>query len=74
VVRVPSDDHLLKLADGRIIGYATWGDPEGVARAHRPLNSGVASGPLRGPRRPGVGSQAGSFQESRSLGTSVSFL
>ena len=27
--RVTSDDHLLELADGRTIGYATWGDPEG---------------------------------------------
>jgi hypothetical protein len=30
VGRVPSDDHLLELADGRTIGYATWGDPEGT--------------------------------------------
>jgi pimeloyl-ACP methyl ester carboxylesterase len=30
VVRVPSDDHLLELANGRTIGYATWGDPEGA--------------------------------------------
>jgi pimeloyl-ACP methyl ester carboxylesterase len=30
VVRVPSDDHLLELDDGRTIGYATWGDPEGT--------------------------------------------
>jgi pimeloyl-ACP methyl ester carboxylesterase len=30
VVRVPSDDHLLDLGDGRTIGYATWGDPEGT--------------------------------------------
>jgi hypothetical protein len=29
VVRVPGDDHLLELDDGRSIGYATWGDPEG---------------------------------------------
>jgi pimeloyl-ACP methyl ester carboxylesterase len=29
VVRIPSDDHLLELDDGRSIGYATWGDPEG---------------------------------------------
>ena len=30
MVRVPSDDHLLELDDGRTIGYATWGDPEGT--------------------------------------------
>jgi hypothetical protein len=30
VVRVPSDDHLLELDDGRTTGYATWGDPEGT--------------------------------------------
>jgi pimeloyl-ACP methyl ester carboxylesterase len=30
VVRVPSDDHLLALDDGRTIGYATLGDPEGT--------------------------------------------
>jgi pimeloyl-ACP methyl ester carboxylesterase len=30
VARVPSDDHLLELDDGRTIGYATWGDPEGT--------------------------------------------
>jgi pimeloyl-ACP methyl ester carboxylesterase len=30
VARVPSDDHLLELAVGRNIGYATWGDPEGT--------------------------------------------
>jgi pimeloyl-ACP methyl ester carboxylesterase len=30
VVRVPSDDHRLELANGRTIGYATWGDPEGT--------------------------------------------
>jgi pimeloyl-ACP methyl ester carboxylesterase len=29
VVRVPSDDHLLEIDDGRTVGYATWGDPEG---------------------------------------------
>ncbi len=27
---VPSDDHLLELDDGRTIGYATWGDPQGT--------------------------------------------
>jgi pimeloyl-ACP methyl ester carboxylesterase len=31
VARVPSDDHLLELDDGRTIGYATWGDPSGSA-------------------------------------------
>jgi pimeloyl-ACP methyl ester carboxylesterase len=30
VARVPSDDHLLEVYDGRTIGYATWGDPEGT--------------------------------------------
>ncbi len=30
MARVPSDDHLLELDDGRTIGYATWGDPEGT--------------------------------------------
>ncbi len=30
MVRVPSDDHLLGLDDGRTIGYATWGEPEGT--------------------------------------------
>lgn len=30
MIRVPSDDHLLELANGRTIGYATWGDPEGT--------------------------------------------
>jgi len=29
MVRVPSDDHLLELNDGRTVGYATWGDPDG---------------------------------------------
>jgi hypothetical protein len=29
VVRVPSDNHLLELNDGRTVGYATWGDPDG---------------------------------------------
>ena len=29
MVRVPSDDHLLEVADERIIGYATWGAHEG---------------------------------------------
>jgi pimeloyl-ACP methyl ester carboxylesterase len=28
--RVTSDDHLLELPEGRTIGYATWGDPEGT--------------------------------------------
>jgi pimeloyl-ACP methyl ester carboxylesterase len=30
VARVLGDDHLLALVDGRTIGYATWGDPEGT--------------------------------------------
>ena len=30
VARVPSDDQLLELDDGRTIGYATWGDSEGT--------------------------------------------
>jgi pimeloyl-ACP methyl ester carboxylesterase len=30
VVLVPGDDHLLELDDGRTVGYATWGDPEGT--------------------------------------------
>jgi hypothetical protein len=30
MARVTSDDHLLELPDGRTIGYATWGDPEGT--------------------------------------------
>jgi pimeloyl-ACP methyl ester carboxylesterase len=30
VARVPGDDHLLVLDDGRTVGYATWGDPEGT--------------------------------------------
>ena len=29
MVRVPSDDQLLELDDGRTVGYSTWGDPEG---------------------------------------------
>ena len=30
MARVPGDDHLLELDDGRTIGYATWGEPEGT--------------------------------------------
>lgn len=30
MARVPTDDRLLELDDGRTIGYATWGDPEGT--------------------------------------------
>jgi pimeloyl-ACP methyl ester carboxylesterase len=30
VARVPGEDRLLELDDGRTIGYATWGDPEGT--------------------------------------------
>lgn len=28
--RAPTDDYRLELDDGRTIGYATWGDPEGM--------------------------------------------
>jgi pimeloyl-ACP methyl ester carboxylesterase len=28
--RTPTDEHRLELADGRTIGYATWGDPDGT--------------------------------------------
>jgi pimeloyl-ACP methyl ester carboxylesterase len=30
MARIPSEDHRLELGDGRTIGYATWGDPEGT--------------------------------------------
>jgi pimeloyl-ACP methyl ester carboxylesterase len=30
MVRAPTNDHRLELADGRTIGYATWGDPDGT--------------------------------------------
>ena len=30
MARVIGDDHLLELEDGRTIGYATWGEPEGT--------------------------------------------
>jgi pimeloyl-ACP methyl ester carboxylesterase len=30
MARTPTDDHRLELGDGRTIGYATWGDPEGT--------------------------------------------
>jgi pimeloyl-ACP methyl ester carboxylesterase len=30
MARIPTDDRLLELDDGRTIGYATWGDPEGT--------------------------------------------
>jgi pimeloyl-ACP methyl ester carboxylesterase len=30
MARTPTDDRLLELGDGRTIGYATWGDPEGT--------------------------------------------
>ena len=29
MVRVPGNDHLLELEDGRTVGYATWGDADG---------------------------------------------
>jgi hypothetical protein len=28
--RTPTDDHVLELGEGRTIGYATWGDPDGL--------------------------------------------
>jgi pimeloyl-ACP methyl ester carboxylesterase len=30
MARTPVDDHRLELGDGRTIGYATWGDPDGA--------------------------------------------
>jgi len=30
MTRTPSEDHRFELGDGRTIGYATWGDPEGT--------------------------------------------
>ena len=30
MIRVPSEDHLLELHDGRTVGYVTWGDPVGM--------------------------------------------
>ena len=30
MVRAPTNDHRLELVDGRTIGYATWGDPDGT--------------------------------------------
>jgi hypothetical protein len=30
LVRVPSEDHLPELEDGRTVGYATWGHPQGT--------------------------------------------
>lgn len=30
MARVPGKDHLLELRDGRTVGYATWGDPDGA--------------------------------------------
>ncbi len=29
MARIPTDDRLLELDDGRTVGYATWGDPDG---------------------------------------------
>ena len=31
MIRVPSEDHLLELHDGRTVGYVTWGDPVGMS-------------------------------------------
>ena len=30
MARIPTEDRLLELDDGRTVGYATWGDPEGT--------------------------------------------
>jgi pimeloyl-ACP methyl ester carboxylesterase len=30
MARIPTDEYRLELGDGRTIGYATWGDPEGA--------------------------------------------
>jgi pimeloyl-ACP methyl ester carboxylesterase len=30
MARIPTDEYRLELGDGRTIGYATWGDPEGT--------------------------------------------
>ncbi len=30
MARIPTNDRLLELDDGRTVGYATWGDPEGT--------------------------------------------
>jgi pimeloyl-ACP methyl ester carboxylesterase len=30
MARIPTDDRLLELDDGRTVAYATWGDPEGT--------------------------------------------
>src|SRR5215211_3677614 len=30
MARIPTNDRLLELEDGRTVGYATWGDPEGT--------------------------------------------
>src|SRR5215204_1825897 len=30
MARIPTDNRLPELDDGRTIGYATWGDPEGM--------------------------------------------
>lgn len=49
MVRVPSNDHLLELDDGRTIGYATWGDPEG-----RPVFIGHGTPGSRLDRYPGI--------------------
>ncbi len=49
VARVPGDDRLLELDDGRTIGYATWGDPEG-----RPVFIGHGTPGSRLDRYPGL--------------------
>ena len=49
MARVPGDDRLLELDDGRTIGYATWGDPEG-----RPVIIGHGAPGSRLDRYPGL--------------------
>jgi pimeloyl-ACP methyl ester carboxylesterase len=49
VARVPVDHHLLELDDGRTIGCATWGDPEGT-----PVFLGHGTPGARLDRYPGI--------------------
>ena len=74
MVRVPSDDHVLELADRRIIGYATWGDHEGAPGF---IGHGIPGSRLvryAALDDPEWDRRQDLFQESRTLGTCVSFL